>query len=347
MRQMIDRNRSPRAWYFSPRILFACLFALSCLCFMPQSAFAGLGEPASSTDYGARMQIDAQRLTSVTGDMIEDGTYDIAVRTDSSLLRVVDCKLTVKNGKMTAKIMLNGRGYSKLFMGVGKDAYLADLSSYIGYKVDAETGQYCYTVPVESLNSAIDITALSAKKNLWYDHQVIFLAASLPTSALSAEGKQAVADSSAVRGLPNGVYTCTTTLSGGSGRASLSDPCQVTLNDGLGVARIEWSSQYYDYMVVGSTTYYPVNDGGDSVFEIPISGFDVPIDVVADTTALSQPYEIEYQITFWSSGLQQKSTTSGPGLLVVIVVVCLFALGYAAVLVVSRRTHRTARERRK
>lgn len=347
MRWIKDKDPLNRSRRVSPRASLALALALVCMCVAPQSALAGLGQPASSTDYGARMQIDAQRLTPVTGDMIEDGTYDIAVRTDSSLLRVVDCKLTVKGGAMTAKIMLAGRGYSKLFMGVGADAAQADLGAYIGYKVDAETGQYCYTVPVSSLNSAVDISALSAKKNLWYDHQVIFLAASLPASALSSEGQRAVADSSVVRGLPNGVYTCTTTLSGGSGRASLTDPCQVTLNDGLGVARIEWSSQYYDYMIVGSTTYYPVNDGGDSVFEIPISGFDVPIDVVADTTALSQPYEIEYQITFWSSGLQQKSTTSGPGLPVVILVACLFAAGYVVVLVVSRRTHRTARERRK
>lgn len=326
--------------------LFAAL-AIALLFAFPCPALAGQGEPASSTDYGGRMAIDADRLTPVTADMIEDGTYQIAVRTDSSLFRAVECDLTVEDGKMTAKMALAGRGYRDLYMGVGEDAYTDDDSTYIGYEVDDETGRYVYTVPVESLNTAVDISALSARKNLWYNHQIIFLAASLPTSALNAQGRQAVRDSSAVKDLPNGVYTCTAALSGGTGRASLSDPCQVTLHDGVGVARIEWSSQYYDYMIVGSTTYYPVNDGGDSVFEIPISGFDVPIDVVADTTALSQPYEIEYQITFYSSSLQQKASVNGPGWPIVVIVAGIFAVGYCIVLYASHRTHRTARERRK
>ncbi len=326
-------------------IMVLCVLALCCAA--PAFAHADQGKPASSTDYGARMAIDAERLTPVTADMIADGTYQIAVRTDSSLFRAVECELTVSNGQMTAKMALGGRGYRCLYMGVGEVAYQADSHDYIGYEVDDETGRYVYTVPVESLNSAVDITALSARKNLWYNHQVIFLAASLPTSALNAEGQKAVRDSSVVKDLPNGVYTCTPMLSGGTGRASLSDPCQVTLHDGVGVARIEWSSQYYDYMIVGSTKYYPVNDGGDSVFEIPISCFDVPIDVVADTTALSQPYEIEYQITFYSSSLQQKSSTNGPGWPIVVIVAGMFAIGYCVVLYASHRTHQTARERRK
>ncbi len=323
------------------------MLAWAAVCLLPMSAYAGQGEPASSTDYGARMAIDADRLTPVTADMITDGTYEIAVRTDSSLFRAVECDLIVEDGQMTAKMALAGRGYRSLYMGVGEDAYLADSKEYIGYEVDDETGRYVYTVPVDSLNTAVDITALSARKNLWYNHQIIFLAASLPTSSLNAEGQKAVKESSAVKDLPNGVYTCTPMLSGGTGRASISDPCQVTLHDGVGVARVEWSSQYYDYMIVGSTKYYPVNNGGNSVFEIPISGFDVPIDVVADTTALSQPYEIEYQITFFSSSMQQKSSTNGPGWPIVVVVASMFVVGYCVVLYASHRTHQTARERRK
>ena len=326
-------------------VVLTCMLVACCL--LPAQAHAGQGEPASSTDYGARMAIDADRLTPVTADMVEEGTYEIAVRTDSSLFRIVECDLTVKDGQMTAEVALAGRGYRSLYMGVGEDAYIADDHDYIGYEVDDETGRYVYTMPVESLNTAVDVTALSARKNLWYNHQIIFLAASLPTSSLTAEGLKAVRDSSVVKDLPNGVYTCTPMLSGGTGRASLSDPCQVTLHDGVGVARIEWSSQYYDYMIVGSKKYYPVNDGGDSVFEIPISGFDIPIDVVADTTALSQPYEIEYQITFYSSSLQQKASTNGPGWPVVAIVAGLFVVGYCVVLYASHRTHQTARERRK
>ena len=313
---------------------------------LPAQALAGDGAPASETDYGDRMELDAERLTPVTVDMLEEGTYNIAVRTDSQLFRVVFCTITVKDGTITADMTLGGHGYRELYLGVGEDAYVADGSEYSKYSVDEE-GRYVYTVEIPGLNETVDITALSARKNLWYDHQVIFLAASLPTDALTDEGLKAVQESSTVKNLPDGVYTCTPSLSGGSGRVSLSDPCQVTLKDGMGVARIEWSSQYYDYMIVNGEKYYPVNDGGDSVFEIPINAFDIPMDVVADTTALSQPYEIEYQITFYSSSLQQKSSSSGPGWPVVVVVVCIFAIGYLVVVAAAKRTHRTARERRK
>lgn len=39
-----------------------------------------------------------------------DGTYSIEVETGAAMFKVVDCKLTVKNGLMSAVITLSGTG---------------------------------------------------------------------------------------------------------------------------------------------------------------------------------------------------------------------------------------------
>ena len=59
-------------------------------------------------------------------------------------------------------------------------------------------------------------------------------------------------------------------------------------------------------MVVGEDKYLPVNEEGNSVFEIPVNRFDYPMDVAADTTAMSTPHEIEYTLTFKSDSITEK-----------------------------------------
>jgi hypothetical protein len=55
---------------------------------------------------------------------------------------------------------------------------------------------------------------------------------------------------------------------------------------------------------VDGQKYEPVNTDGNSVFEIPVASFDSPLEVVADTTAMSEPHEIEYTLTFDSSSIK-------------------------------------------
>ena len=69
-------------------------------------------------------------------------------------------------------------------------------------------------------------------------------------------------------------------------------------------AVITWSSPYYDYMIVDGQRYEPVNTEGNSVFEIPVASLDAPLKVIADTTAMSEPHEIEYMLTFDSSTIK-------------------------------------------
>ena len=64
------------------------------------------------------------------------------------------------------------------------------------------------------------------------------------------------------------------------------------------VAVITWSSPHYDYMIVDDEKYLPINEDGNSVFEIPFKDLSAPVTVIADTVAMSEPHEIEYTLTF-------------------------------------------------
>ena len=46
--------------------------------------------------------------------------------------------------------------------------------------------------------------------------------------------------------------------------------------------------------------------GSNSAFEIPVSAFDVKLDVIADTVAMSEPHEVEYTLYFDSATLQKQ-----------------------------------------
>ena len=106
-------------------------------------------------------------------------------------------------------------------------------------------------------------------------------------------------ENNAVMNLENGEYTVEVELGGGSGRAQVTSPAELFVEDGQAYARVEWSSSHYDYMKVEDKQYFPVNEEGNSVFEIPVTMFDDPIEV----TAMSRPHEVEYTLTFVSSSI--------------------------------------------
>lgn len=56
---------------------------------------------------------------------------------------------------------------------------------------------------------------------------------------------------------------------------------------------------YYDYMMVEDETCYNEAEAGEnSTFTIPIEKLPCEISVIADTTAMSVPHEIEYTLSF-------------------------------------------------
>ena len=97
--------------------------------------------------------------------------------------------------------------------------------------------------------------------------------------------------------LEDGTYTAAVELEGGTGKASVDSPCEITVKDGEVMAEICWSSPNYDFMIVDGEEYYPVNESGNSEFVIPVV-LDEEMAVQADTTAMSQPHLIDYTLQF-------------------------------------------------
>ena len=106
----------------------------------------------------------------------------------------------------------------------------------------------------------------------------------------------------------DGEYSIQVDLEGGSCKASVTSPTILTVEDGKAYAQIQWSSSNYDYMIVDGEKYLPTNEEGmNSVFEIPVLSMDEALPVIADTTAMGAPHEIDYNLTFYSDSIGPKS----------------------------------------
>lgn len=114
----------------------------------------------------------------------------------------------------------------------------------------------------------------------------------LPLAACSSGGAKTIE-------LKSGkTYKIDAAVEGGSGKSSVASPAELTVKeDGKAYVRLEWSSSHYDYMKVGDEKYLPINEEGNSVFEIPVPSLAEPMTVIADTTAMSVPHEVEYTLT--------------------------------------------------
>ncbi|MCR5415603.1 MAG: ABC transporter substrate-binding protein [Pseudobutyrivibrio sp.] len=111
--------------------------------------------------------------------------------------------------------------------------------------------------------------------------------------------------------LNSGTYSCQVQMEGGSGRASIQSPAQVTVEEDAKTVELVWSSSHYDYMIVEGTQYdneAELNE--NSVFTIPFEEFDQAFEVIADTTAMGTPHEITYEITVSSPENSSDDTSS-------------------------------------
>ena len=215
----------------------------------------------------------------VSANRIKNGTYAINVDTNSAMFKIVDCKLTVKDDRMTAVITLSGTGYGKIFMGT-VDELIEE--GAIGFTLKDE--KHSFTVPVAALDKDLFCASLGVKSGKWYDHIVVFESANIPNDAF----------------VPRQIDV---TMEGGTGRASIASPAQITYKDGKNYAQIVWSSPHYSYMLVDGTEYLPVNTEGNSTFIIPVV-LDKDMKVTACTTAMSTPHEIEYVLNFDSASIK-------------------------------------------
>ena len=95
---------------------------------------------------------------------------------------------------------------------------------------------------------------------------------------------------------------------GGSGKASVSTPAPMTVIDGVAYADLTWSSANYDYMIVDGVRYDNLSEEGVySTFRVPITQWDAPMEVIADTTAMGSPVEIHYQLCFYAESVGDRS----------------------------------------
>ncbi|MCR5369942.1 MAG: hypothetical protein K6E83_04470 [Clostridium sp.] len=257
---------------------------------------------ASEDEQAARSEVGHEGMVPVTADMLENGSYRIGVDTDTSMFRVTDAELRVADGKMTAVLTLGGKGYGKIYMGTAEEAAAAPEESCAPFKEDAD-GRYTYEVEVPILNEKVDCAAYSTRKEKWYGHLIVFDADTLPEGAVKKVSEAWTETAPVVIDKKDGVYTAEVSLSGGTGKASVTSPAKVTVQGKTATAELVWSSPNYDYMIAGGQKYLPVNSEGNSTFSIPVTVFDAPVTVLADTTAMSVPHEIEYQLVFDSATL--------------------------------------------
>ena len=267
-----------------------------------ESAASKADQVASAGEMTMVEEVVEEGMTPVSPSELKDGTYGVEMKSSSSMFKVDRCELRVENGTMQAVLYMTSQSYLYLYAGTAEEAAAANEEDYIP-REDAGDGMGSYTLPVEALDTGISCAAFSKKREKWYDRTLLFRADSLPQDAfLEARGTSA-----ADLKLEDGEYTVDVTLAGGSGRASVESPAKLTVSGGAFTVTIAWSSSNYDYMVVDGVQYDPVNTEGNSVFELPLTAFDTPVAVQADTTAMSQPYLIDYTLTVDSASVTSAS----------------------------------------
>ena len=300
-------------------VSFLLLFAL-CLSLAVPGVSACAEEkkdPAEIKDFSG--VADASQMTTVE-DVVEEGmtplyassllegVYPVTVDCSSSMFRIADCLLTVQGGAISARLTMGGKSYGWVYPGTAQEAAAADHADHIPAQFD-ENGATVFEIPVQGMDMGIPCAAFSLNKELWYDRTLVFRSDSLPLSAF-ADG---VLMTPASLQLADGVYSVEVSLTGGSGKARVESPAPLTVSDGVCTAEIVWGSKNYDYMKVEGVQYFPINTEGNSAFEIPVTVFDRPMAVIADTVAMSQPHEISYSLLFDSSSLLPVSVPAVSG----------------------------------
>ena len=221
---------------------------------------------------------------------IPDGIYLAKFDTDSSMFHVNETRdgrgmLTVLNGQMSIHLVMPSKNVINLYRGTAEDAQkegavlIGPVIEEVTYDDGLTEEVYAFDVEVPVLGEEFDC-ALIGTKGKWYDHKVVV------SDPVPYEGGAEFSEAE--------TYFIEASIEGGTGRASITSPAKVTVSGGEYVISLEWSSPYYDYMIVDGVKYLPVNTEGNSVFEIPLKSIDSDISITADTTAMSTPHEIDY-----------------------------------------------------
>jgi len=258
-----------------------------------ESHVAGDGDKVEETE------VVEEGMSPIYAKDINDGTYPVEMVSSSSMFKADHTELVVEGEEMKAILYMTSEAYLYMFAGIAEEADKASEEDYI-LPEETGDGMRTFTLPLAALDSGESYAAYSKKKELWYDRTLLFRVDSLPMDAF----KEGVFTTLESLELSEGEYVADVTLTGGSGRAGIESPAKLTVSAKGAILEVIWSSSNYDYMKVGEEKFLPVNTEGNAVFEIPVPYFDRPIKVLADTTAMNEPHEIEYTITIDSTSIK-------------------------------------------
>ena len=120
---------------------------------------------ADAGDMTAVDEVVEEGMTPITGDKVADGEYKVEVKSSSSMFKVSNAVLTVKDGKMSLTFSTT-KSYTWFFLGATDKIADADLSEFQEGKLS--DGAMTYTIPVEALDEGILCAAYSRNKDQWY-----------------------------------------------------------------------------------------------------------------------------------------------------------------------------------
>ena len=227
------------------------------------------------------------------GIALADGVYLADFETDSSMFHANEAcdgkgTLTVCDGQMTLHVSLASTNIVNLFVGTAEQAqqegavWLEPTVDTVTYSDGLSEEVNGFDIPVEAVEQEFDL-ALIGKKGVWYDHKVSV------QNPVPQEGS----------------YVCDVALEGGSGRATVESPA-VLVSDGKTItATIVWSSPNYEYMIVDGVQYDPVQEEGNSTFQIPVV-LGQKMAVSASTVAMSQPHLVDYTLYLDGASLRPE-----------------------------------------
>ena len=250
---------------------------------------------ADASDMTDVADIVPEGMEPVTADALNDGDYEVAVDCSSSMFKILDCRLTVADGAMTALLTMKSQAYSHFYAGTAEAAAAAPAEDLIPLAVDGET--YTFTLPVPALNAGVDCAAFSVKKQLWYPRTLLFRADSLPEEAWRDAGNVTARSLN----LADGDYLVDVSLTGG--RTKLLSPAVMSVAEGECAATLVFATTKIDYVIVDGEKILPVEVPDGVAFTVPVAGFDRGLSVIVDSTAIKPAAEVPYTVTFDSASI--------------------------------------------
>ncbi len=281
-----------------------CIVLLAVMLLGTSAKGASIGYVATEEDMTDVIDMDIGALTPVTADMLNEGVYSVSVDSSSAMFKIVDCRLTVLEGTMTARLYMKSKAYSYMNASTAQEASVTAVEKLIPLMED-EYGLY-FEMPVEALDSAYICAAYSERKQVWYPRTLVFRSDSLPLEAFSS----AYLTTAETLALENGCYECAASIEG-KGRMTVLSPALITISQGGVTAHIVFSTSKIDYILLNGKQYMSVATEGGAAFDIPISVFDQKIALVVDSTAIKPATEVPYSLTLFSNTLVPVKRSDG------------------------------------